>query len=499
MGKRRCRSDMNEKLIKVLIVEDDGAHAELVLAAFEERLGDFDVVVKADLKSAWEQIAAETPDVVIADINLPDGKGSDLASSEASCLAFPVIVMTSFGNEQLAVETMKLGVMDYVVKSDHAFATLPHIAERALGEWRAIRDKKAAEEKACRLAAAVNQAGESIMITDPEGVIQYVNPFFESMTGYSSEEVIGKKSSMLSSGKQDKKFYDDLWRTISSGQTWKGFFINKKRDGSLFEEEAVISPVCDDSGRIISCVAVKRDVTLERMLENQVRQSQKMAAVGQLASKVAHDFTNVLSVILGNARLARNKLSDRPEVFQYLDDVVTAANNITTLTAELISFAHPSKVNLKSMKLDKIVRGVGKILEKALPVNIAKVFELEEDSVRALVDASMIEQVIVHIAINAAESMPNGGTLVIRTESGKNDYCEDGFVMMTISDTGCGMDGEILQRIFEPFFTTKKTNGNTGLGLSTVYRIIEQHAGRIAVESIPGEGTTFRIFLPVAV
>jgi two-component system cell cycle sensor histidine kinase/response regulator CckA len=490
---------MTEETIKVLIVEDDAAHAELVVDAFADQHGNFDIIVKDNLKGAQDQIEADTPDVVIADINLPDGKGSELVSKDEDSRAFPVIVMTSFGNEELAVEQMKLGVMDYVVKSEHTFATLPHIAERALGEWRAVSQKMIAEDNESRLAAAVSQAAESIMITDADGAISYVNPYFETMTGFSSDEVIGKHASVLSSGKQDEKFYADLWNTISNGKTWKGYFTNKKKDGTLFEEEAVISPVTDESGKITSFVAVKRDVTSERMLENQVRQSQKMAAIGQLAHKVAHDFTNVLSVIIGGSRLAQKKIEPRePEACQYLDDVIKAANNIAMMTSELLSFAHPSSLNLKSIKLSKVVQGVEKMLEKSLPVNVKKVFEYNDNGMKANIDPTQIEQIIVHVAINAAEAMPDGGTLTVRTGPSECERCEDGFVVMTISDTGCGIESDLLQRIFEPFFSTKENDNNPGLGLATAYRIVEQHKGRITVDSSSGEGTTFRILFPVA-
>lgn len=484
--------------VKVLIVEDDAAHAELVVDAFDEERGNFDVIVKDNLKGAMAQIESSCPDIVVADINLPDGKGSDLVPHRNAAASFPVIVMTSFGNEELAVETMKLGVMDYVVKSEHSFASLPHIVSRALAEWRANVLKREAEANASRLAAAVNQAGESIMMTDDRSIITYVNPFFEEMTGYSIAEVIGQKASVLSSGKQDKKFYENLHNTISSGETWKGFFTNRKKDGSFFDEEAVISPVFDEAGVIISYVAVKRDVTNERMLERQVRQSQKMAAIGQLAQKVAHDFTNVLSVILGNCRLAKMKIDEGDELCQYIDDVISSADNISKLTSELIAFAHPSDLRLRPVRLDRVISGVEKMLQKALPVDVETILEFDKEALKANLDQSQIEQVIIHMAINAAESMPKGGKLTISTIPDTEHPPADGFVTMTISDTGCGMSDEVQQHIFEPFYTTKQKGTNSGLGLSTVYRIIEQHGGSIIVESVLGEGTEVTVSVPIA-
>ncbi len=489
---------MSDRNMKVLVVEDNEAHAELVVDSFDEQRGHFDVVVKGTLNSAIQHINSDKPDIVIADINLPDGNGSDLVPSTKDEYAFPVIVMTALGNEEIAVETMKLGVMDYVVKSNDSFAALPHIAERAIGEWNANMQKKKAEENAARLAAAVNQAGESIMITDTDGTIQYVNPFFEKMTGFSRDAIIGENSSILSSGAEGKQFYDHLWATISSGKTWKGHFTNTRRDGSLFEEDAVISPVSDESGTIISYVAVKRDVTNERLLENQIRQSQKMAAVGQLAQKVAHDFTNALTVILGNSRLAKGCTADSPAACRYLDDVIDASNSIAELTAQLIAFAHPSNLKLRPVRLDRILQGVDRILEKSLAANIKKDLQADKNCGKVMVDPAHIEQAVVHMAINSAEAMPDGGTLTIRTGCSEPDKVIDGFEVMTITDTGCGMDDDMQEQIFDPFYSRTKSKNNSGLGLSTVYKIIEQHGGRITVESVSGQGSTFTILLPLA-
>lgn len=376
---------------------------------------------------------------------------------------------------------------------------------------RDITEQKNAQAKLAMLAAAVREAAESIMITDTNGNILYVNPCFEIMTGYKLAEVSGKNASILNSGRQDSDFYREMWKTISEGRVWTGQFTNRKKDGSLFEEDAVISPVRDASGAIVSYVAVKRDVTHETLLEDQVRQSQKMAAVGQLAHKIAHDFTNVLVVILGNAQLIKDN-SKSPKLIQFIDPIISAANRISSLTADLLAFAHPAPLNLRVIRLSRAVAAVEEMLRRTIGPEINVVLDLQEDMGKVRIDPAQIAQVIIHLGINASEAMQDHGTLTISTRpanltpkqlrhlqaSVHPKYRHDGnFAVLSIKDTGCGMSREILSRIYEPFYTTKTAKHNSGLGLTTAYAIVEQHNGIITVDSQPGVGTTFRIYIPM--
>ena len=376
-----------------------------------------------------------------------------------------------------------------------------------------ITDRKKVQEELLRLAAAVNSAAESIVITDVGGAIQYVNPYFEKMTGYKRKEVLGKNPKILSSGKQNEKFYEDIWKRILAGKVWRGHFTNRKKDGSLFEEHAVISPVKDQTGKIANFVAVKRDVTHEHHLESQIRRSQKMAAIGQLAHKIAHDFTNVLVTIQGNAELIKMDTLNIPKVGQYLSDILGATNRISSLTAELLAFAHPARPMLRAVRLDRSLLGVEEILRRTIPENVKLTFKASKEKCRVNVDPTQLEQAVMHLAINALEAMPDGGELKIETgparltaaesarlQAGvsKRDRHEGGFGVVSVTDTGRGMTHETESHIFEPFYTTKGGKQNPGLGLTTVYSIIEGHNGHITVGSEPGKGSTFRIYLPMA-
>jgi two-component system, cell cycle sensor histidine kinase and response regulator CckA len=362
------------------------------------------------------------------------------------------------------------------------------------------------------LAAAVDQAAESIIITDKQGIITYVNPHCENMTGYSKSELIGKSPKIFQSGKHPAQFYSNLWETLKKGGTWRGQFTNKKKDGTYFEEKAVISPVYDENKELIAFVNVKRDVTNEILLENQARQSQKMAAIGQFAHKVAHDVTNKLVIILGSIQHIKDNVKDSPALVTMVDNVIDASNRISSLTADLMAFAHPAKLAPKTVIFDKIISSLEDILQRTLGKDVIMEFHLNAPCLKVKVDPVQIEQALVHLALNSVESMPQGGRLTVETNRAdltteetkelqatthEKDRHKGDFVILTVTDTGEGMTQEQLTHIFEPFFTTRKDKQNIGLGLTTVYRIIQMHEGYIQVNSEPGKGTQFNIYLPI--
>ncbi|MDD4870934.1 MAG: PAS domain S-box protein [Kiritimatiellae bacterium] len=376
-----------------------------------------------------------------------------------------------------------------------------------------ITDQKVSMEALSRLFAAVNAADESIIITDNTGSIQYVNPCFEKMTGYTSDEITGKHIRTLKSGKHDAKYYENLWATISAGKVWRGHFTNRKKDGTLFEEEAVISPVFDESGNITHFVAVKRDVTQEVMLEKQLLQSQKMEAVGRLAGGVAHDFTNMLTVIIQHANMAQQKLPAGSDIKLHLDEILEASDRVAGLTSQLLAFSNKTTISLRVMDLNKAVLGIEEMLRRTVGEDIHLTIHTTNEPIYVKIDPTQIEQVIVHMAVNSKDAMTNGGQLTVEAShihltkaeavQLQNGHTEENrlagdFALLSVSDTGCGMSEDIRSRVFEPFFTTKGTATSTGLGLSTVYGIIKRHGGHVTVYSNVNRGTTFTIYFPIA-
>ncbi|MFW6152521.1 MAG: two-component system sensor histidine kinase NtrB, partial [Verrucomicrobiota bacterium] len=318
---------------------------------------------------------------------------------------------------------------------------------------------------------------------------------------------------LLSSGKHSKAFYDNLWQTISSGKTWRGNFINRKKDGSTFEEEAVISPVMDNAGNIVNYVAVKRNVSYERLLENQVRHSQKMAAMGHLAHRITHTFTNALTRIIGNTQIAQSKIGQSSGIRSNLDEIAQAANEVTGLAADLLAFAHPSPPKMRNIDLNRIITGLKEILGRTLSPDIDLVLQPAAGKHKINADPGQLEQALTHIAINSMESMSKGGKVTITTQVEDLSVEEiaaiqagipddrrhhGGFGAIAVSDTGCGMSEDVLAHAFDPFFTTKTDDRSAGLGLSTADRIISQHGGQIIIDSQPGRGTTVKIYLPLS-
>ncbi len=358
-----------------------------------------------------------------------------------------------------------------------------------------------------RLAHAVEQAAEIIVVTDPQGVIQYANPAFEQATGHACADVIGHTPRVLKSGRHSQEFYRQLWETISRGETWTGRFTNKKKGGTFYEEDASISPVRDAAGRIINYVAVKRDITEQVKLESQLRQAQRMEAVGQLAGGVAHDFNNLLQAIQGYTQLAMEGLGEEHEHYGDLREVMRAAEQAATLTRQLLSFSRREVLQRKNINLNQVIADTAKMLRRIIGEHIELHVSTTPDLRTVYADPAQMGQILVNLCVNARDAMPNGGRVTIATcnTSLNREYTETHswakvgeYVALAVSDTGMGINPDIQDRIFEPFFTTKEMGRGTGLGLATVYGIAKQHEGMIGVHSEPGIGTTFTLYLPAA-
>lgn len=368
-----------------------------------------------------------------------------------------------------------------------------------------ISDRRRAEATQRRLTTAIEHAADGIVMIDTQGTIQYVNPAFEQITGYSREEAVGQSMQILESAEQDASFYQEMWDTLTTGKVWSSRFTSKKKDGTLYEEERTISPIRDSSGETVGYVAVKRDVSKEVALEAQLRQSQKMEAVGMLAGGVAHDFNNVLTVILGNSEFLLDSLVDSDPRRETVAQIQAAAESAESLTRQLLAFSRQQVLAPQVLDLNKILTNVEKMLRRMIGEDVELVTLLDPALGAVEADPGQVEQVILNLAVNARDAMPEGGKLTIVTANAdldEPDLSDDAamipghYVMLAMTDTGCGMDAETRSRIFEPFFSTKEIGKGTGLGLSTVYGIVKQSGGHIRVDSEPGHGATFKIYLP---
>ena len=375
-----------------------------------------------------------------------------------------------------------------------------------------ITERKRAEKERERLLTAIEQTDDMVIITAPDGEIQYVNPAFEAVTGYTPADVLGQNLRVLKSGKQDQAFYRDLWKTLASGKAWKGRMVNKRKDGTLYTEESTISPVTDSAGRIVNFVSVKRDITKHLRiskekdgLAEQLQQAQKMESVGRLAGGVAHDFNNMLSIIIGYAELAMEKVEPTEPLYSDLMDILNAAKRSSDITRQLLAFARQQTTTPKILDLNVNIESMLKMLRRLIGEDIDLSWLPGADLWPVKIDPSQVDQILANFCVNARDAMKGVGKLTIETgnTSFDEEYCAyhagfipGRFVLLAVSDTGNGMAPEILDKIFEPFFTTKNLHRGTGLGLSTVYGIVKQNNGFINVYSEPEKGTTFKIYLP---
>ncbi len=369
-----------------------------------------------------------------------------------------------------------------------------------------ITGRKQLEEDLIRLATAVEQSTETIVITDLEANIVYANPAFEKTSGYLRAEALGRNPRLLKSGEQSADFYRQMWLTLKSGQAWSGHFRNRRKDGTVYEEEATISPVRDAAGQVVNYVAVKRDVTHEAQLEAALRQSQKMEAIGQLAGGVAHDFNNILAALLLQTELLAMEDNLSGETREGLRQIRADAERATSLVRQLLLFSRRQVLQSHDLNLNDIIRNFSQLLQRLIGQHIQVQMNFHPAPLEIHADAGMIEQVLMNLAVNARDAMPQGGQLIIETrehivsaaEAATNSEVAPGrYACLRVSDTGGGIPPEALPRIFEPFFTTKEVGKGTGLGLATAFGIIKQHHGWIQVDNQPGTGVTFQIYLPM--
>lgn len=403
-------------------------------------------------------------------------------------------------------------------------ATTIFQAGSKMGTVLGIRDltgTKRAHAELRRLATAVDQVAESIIIANVDGTIEYVNPAFERMTGYSREEATGSTPKILKSGSHSKGFYASLWKTITQGNVWSGRLTNRRRDGTLFEAEATISPVFDNTGNIMTYVSVMRDITQEVAMERQLQESQKLEAIAQLAGGIAHDFNNLLTTVMGNLGMARRRCS--PEIRSFLEKAEKACLRGASLIDKMMLYSRKSEPEIVQVHLKNIVEEVLDLARQTIDRRIDIQFEAQSEVSMVDADPGQIHQVLLNLILNARDAIlqrinESGGATQDDVRQSWNitsavsnrtfepadpelpvDKQAGDYVCVSVTDNGTGIDPAIQTRLFEPFFTTKGEGAGTGLGLASVYGIVAAHHGWITVSSELGVGTAFEFYLPVSI
>ena len=358
-----------------------------------------------------------------------------------------------------------------------------------------------------RLAAAIENAKEGILIQDRERTILYANTSFLRTSGYTKEELIGKKASMLRSDQYNEQFHTDIIKVISQGKEWRGIYRRQRKDKTYYDVDMTINPLQDRQGNISEYVIVERDITDDLKLQQRIRQLQKMEALGNLAAGVAHDFNNILMPIIVNTEMALWDVPKDSATYAYLKLSLEAAEKGRELVKQIVAFSRPSYQEKKPIKIGPVIEEALHLMKSTLPSRIRITQNIEAKYGTVLADPSQIHQVLINLFSNAAHAMgAKRGELKVELRNVLLDIEElvkypelkpGNYLKLTVSDTGCGMSEEVMENIFDPFFTTKNRGKGAGMGLSVVHSIIKNHGGVIDVHSELGKGTTFNILLPL--
>lgn len=416
---------------------------------------------------------------------------------DAPCEGCPVLTtidthQKSRGLKRVSKTGQTFDISGSPVFDDHGqLSMIAHVA-------RDITSKLKRQQEHARLVAAVDQTTDGILIFDPHGTIQYSNPAFSQLTGYSQQDVAGSNLSMLKGHEFDEASYQALWAQLSAGKGWKGRFICKKKDNTSVSTETTIFPIFDESGVTTSFVSVKRDISKEEALEKQLQQTLKLEAIGTLAGGIAHDFNNILSTMLGYAYMAKGQLEKDASAHNALDHIIKSGDRAAELIKQLLSFSRNEQQAagvLKPLKLQYIIKEALKLTRSSLPATIKLSQNIDTHCPPIVADAAEMHQVLINIMTNASQAIHNTHGTIHVTLSHDRTRNQ---VQLGISDSGSGMDDEAVKRIFDPFYSTNPRHLSSGLGLSVVHGIVKRHNGTIEVTSVTGKGTTFTLSFPVA-
>jgi hypothetical protein len=493
----------NSQPIRILLVEDLPADAAIAQREILREIEGCEFRCVEDGAGFLAALKTFGPDVIVSDFHLPrfDGLNALRLAQEHAPLT-PLIILTGSMNEDTAVNCMKAGASNYVIKEQ--IKRLGQSVRLALEESRLRREHHAAEKALQRneryFRSLIENAQDMITVLDAQGTVVFQSPPIQRILGYSPEEILGRRIFDLIHPDDHVKTQGSLRRVLADAKEADSVeFRIRHADGSWRTVECRGSRLSGDEAGTV--VVNARDVTERHRLEEQLRQAQKMEAIGQLASGVAHDFNNMLTSIMGNASVLRHDGALAPEQVSSINEILVAAERAANLTRKLLLFSRKEALQMVNLDLNDSVKQIVKMLQRILGETILVGVEAAPELPLILGDPGMIDQVLLNLAVNARDAMNGAGRLTIKTAlvsaaAGPGEKAAKAGVCLSVSDTGCGIRAEHLPHIFEPFFTTKEPGKGTGLGLATVYGIVKQHGGSIDIATTVGRGTSFRIIFP---
>jgi two-component system cell cycle sensor histidine kinase/response regulator CckA len=500
--------------IRLLVVDDAIEHAEMVVAFLQssEAWPDAETKIAGSYDEALKAFAEQTFDVALFDYWLGTRDGlSLLRDIRQRGVQTPVVVLTGHGAEDVAVEAMKAGAADYLSKTNLTIESLERAIRHALALHAEEQQRRHAEAALRaseeRFRALVENSSDALLLVDAEARVTYITPSSQRILGWTPEQMLGQSIfdfmhpddretvgvRMADTLRHPGQSINQEVRFQHADGTWRimeGVGVNRLRDPAV--------------GGI---VVTARDITERRRLEEQLRQSQKMEAVGQLAGGVAHDFNNLLTAILGYCNLMLDDIPQEDPLRQDLLEIQSAGERAASLTRQLLAFSRRQMLLPQVIDINTVVTHLEKLLRRLISEDVELVTALARDLLPVKVDPGSLEQILVNLAVNARDAMPGGGRLTIETANVELDetyaathvtMTPGQYVMLAVSDTGQGMDEATRSRVFEPFFTTKEQGKGSGLGLATVYGMVQQSGGYIWVYSEPDHGTVFKVYLPPA-
>jgi two-component system, cell cycle sensor histidine kinase and response regulator CckA len=482
---------MTNGKIKILLIEDNPGDARLVQEMLRDTGSEFQLGEAPDLATGVAELEREDADLVLLDLGLPDSQGLDgIATLVDRFPELPVVVLTGLNDQQVGFAAVRAGAQDFLSKEEVTGPTLLRTINYAIERQRLKSELRRAtcnlQLSENRLRQLVEENSDGMLIINSEGLVRLVNPAAEALLGRRREEILDKPFGyeLAAKGTTELSIPHDNGRVA---------VCELRRVTTEWHGEEVV-------------FASLRDITERRLLERQLRHTQKMDALGNLTRGIAHDFNNILAAIIGYASVLEMKTDGQPPLQSPVRQILAAADRASTLTRALLSFSRSQPGEMRPLDLLEVVTRIGQVLPSLLGGRITLLEEHNGGSLPIKADPVQLEQILFNLAANAREAMPEGGTCTLSTDHQeltaefrqRHGFGRPGrYARIALTDTGIGMDSETCEKIFEPFFTTRQTGDGTGLGLAIAYGIVKQHRGFILCHSAPSAGSTFEILLPL--